>query len=154
MYSYFENLAASLVLTKDKCQWLNMKFIIDRYVCKKKLAKISICICFESFAICREAPHYCTCTSLCSYIFSRPLESGVVHVYCLHLKIEFCSWGVTNSPLMNSFNKTEAAVFLLLAMLLEVSPFPHINFKHIFNFLQSKVLWFITFTNKLISCML
>ena len=41
-----------------------------------------------------------------------------VHVCCLHLKMEFCSCAMGASvvwhhllPLMNSFNKTEAAVF-------------------------------------------
>ena len=63
-----------------------------------------------------------------------------VHVCCLHLKMEFCSCArggasvVWHSlPLMNSFNKTEAAVCLVQAMLPEGFPFYqfiiHINWE-------------------------
>ena len=52
--------------------------------------------------------HYCV------VIFFGPHGSRSVHVCCLHLKMEFrsCARGVSHSLLqMNSFNKTEAAVF-------------------------------------------
>ena len=69
----------------------------------------------------------------CVVIFFGPQGSWSVHVCCLHLKMEFCScagggpvvWHYS-LLLMNSFEKTEAAVFSCRLCFLRPFPFPFV----------------------------
>jgi len=76
----------------------------------------------------------CT-SSLCSYISCIFWSSGIMDCICLHLEIEFrsCARGrqwccIFSLPLINRFNKTDAGIFFMQAVIPEDFPFSQFNF--------------------------